>query len=145
MFGKILDVLTGKDDLERVAAQGDLRQLNAYLKTRPIYVPQKPKRFLDASSFTQEDLLKQIELDVEELANDSFEPWIIQVDDKKQLPVFSSQARMKVFSAKISTNWNKVFSLGCVSILLEDVTKQVKVDLVTLNPFCKQSWEIGIG
>jgi hypothetical protein len=34
MFAKILETLTGKDDLERVAAKEDLAALKAYLKTR---------------------------------------------------------------------------------------------------------------
>lgn len=52
MITKILEKLTGKDDLERVAYKEDLALLNAYLKKRPVFIPQRPKRFLDAASFT---------------------------------------------------------------------------------------------
>jgi len=37
MIAKILDKLTGKDDLERVAYKEDLALLNAYLKKRPVF------------------------------------------------------------------------------------------------------------
>ena len=79
------------------------------------------------------------------LGSDQFEPWILEVDGKKRLPVFSSQDRMQAFAAKISQDMNKVFGLGCISILLENVTKHVDVDFVDLNPFSKKSWAIGIG
>jgi len=54
MIAKILEILTGKDDLERVAYKEDLALLNAYLKKRRLWIPQRPKRFLDAASLTQE-------------------------------------------------------------------------------------------
>jgi hypothetical protein len=145
MIAKIVEKLTGKDDLERVAYKEDLALLNAYLKKRHVFVPQRPKRFLDAASFTQEQLLEQIRKDSEQLGSDQFEPWILEIDGKKRLPIFSSQDRMQTFAAKISQDMNKVFGLGCISILLENVTKHVDVDFVDLNPFSKKSWEIGVG
>ena len=145
MIAKILEKLTGKDDLERVAWKEDLPLLNAYLKKRPVFVPQRPRRFLDAASFTQEQLIEQIRKDSEQLSSDQFEPWILDVDGKKRLPVFSSQERMTAFASRISKDMNKVFGLGCISILLENVTKRVDIDFVDLNPFSKKSWEIGIG
>lgn len=145
MIAKILEKLTGKDDLERVAYKENLALLNAYLKKRPVFVPQRPRRFLDATSFTQEQLLEQIRMDSEQLSSDQFEPWILDVDGNKRLPVFSSQERMTAFAAKMSKEMNKVFGLGCISVLLETVTKQVDIDFVDLNLFSKKSWEIGIG
>jgi hypothetical protein len=144
MIAKILERLTGKDDLERVAYKEDLALLNSYLKKRPVFVPQRPKQFLDAASFTQEQLLEQIRMSTEQLSSDQFEPWILEVDGKKRLPVFSSQQRMQAFASKISRDINKVFGLGCISILLEHVTKHTDVDFVDLNLFSKKSWEIGI-
>ena len=144
MIAKILEKMTGKDDLERVAYKEDLALLNAYLKKRHVFVPQRPKRFLDAATFTQEQLMEQIRKDSEQLGSDQFEPWILEVDGKKRLPIFSSQDRMQAFAAKISQDMNKVFGLGCISILLENVTKHVDVDFVDLNLFSKKSWEIGI-
>jgi len=145
MFDKLLQQMTGKDDLERVAYKEDLALLNAYLKKRPVFVPQRPKRFLDAATFTQEQLMEQIRKDSEQLSKDQFEPWILDVDGQKRLPVFSSQERMQAFAKKISQDMNKVFSLGCISILLENVTKHIEIDFVDLNPFSQKSWEIGIG
>ena len=144
MLAKILEKITGKDDLERVAYKEDLSQLNAYLKKRPVLIPQRPKRFLDASSFTQEQLLEQIRKDSEQLAGEQFEPWILETDGKKRLPAFSSQAKMTVFASKMSQELNKVFSLGCIQILLENVTKNVDIDFVDLNLFSQKSWEIGM-
>jgi hypothetical protein len=145
MINKLLQKMTGKDDLERVAYKEDLALLNAYLKKRPVFVPQRPKRFLDTATFTQEQLMEQIRKDSEQLSKDQFEPWILEVDGKRRLPIFSSQERMQAFASKISQDMNKVFSLGCVSILLENVTKHVEIDFVDLNAFSQKSWEIGIG
>ena len=145
MLAKLLEKITGKDDLERVAYKEDLSELNAYLKKRPVFIPQRPRRFLDAASFTEEQLIEQIRKDSEQLAGEQFEPWILEVDGKKRLPVFSSQEKMTVFASKMSTELNKVFSLGCIQTLLENVTKSVDVDFVDLNLFSEKSWEIGIG
>jgi hypothetical protein len=144
MIAKILEKMTGKDDLERVAYKEDPALLNAYLKKRAVFVPQRPKRFLDAANFTQEQLLDQIRKDSEQLSSDQFEPWILEVDGKKRLPVFSSQERMQAFANRISQDMNKVFGLGCSSILLENVTNHVVIDFVDLNLFSKKSWEIAI-
>lgn len=144
MIAKILEKITGKDDLERVAYREDLTQLNEYLKKRPVFIPQRPKRFLDAANFTPEQLLEQIRSDSKQLSSDQFEPWILDVDGKKRLPVFSSQERMQAFARRVSQDMNKVFSLGCISTLLENVTKQADIDFVDLNLFSKKSWEIGV-
>lgn len=144
MIGKILEILTGKDDLERVASKENVALLNAYLTKRPVFIPQRPKRFLDAADFTQEQLLEQIEKDAEQLHGDQFEPWVLELDGKKRLPVFSSQKRMKAFSSKISQDMNKMFTLGCIQILLENVTKHLELDFVELNLFSRKSWEIDV-
>jgi hypothetical protein len=144
MFWKMLEKLTGKDDLERVAYKEDLGQLNAYLKTRRVLIPQRPRRFLDATSFTQEQLLQQIRMDAQELSGTPFEPWILNLDGKRRLPAFSSPLRMQDFSSKISQEMNKVFSLGGAEFLLEDITKNLDIDFVDLNLFSQKSWEIGV-
>src|SRR5262245_46791962 len=108
MFAKILELITGKDDLERIAYTEDLGRLNAYLKTRRLWIPKKPKRFLDASNLTQEQLLEMIKQESEELASDQFDLWILEVDGKKRLPAFSSQKKMQAFSGKMSQQLNKV-------------------------------------
>src|ERR1039457_1151046 len=125
MITKLLEKITGKDDLERVAYKENLDLLNAYLKKRPIFIPQRPRRFLDAGNFTQEQLIEQIRKDSKQLANEQFEPWILEVDGKKRLPVFSSQEKMTIFGSKMSKELNKVFGLGCIQILLERITKQL--------------------
>ncbi len=144
MLTKLLQLITRKDDLERIAYREDIRQLNAYLRTRRVWIPRRPKSFLDAASVTQEQLLELIEEEAEALAGDTFEPWILDVDGKKRLPAFSSQKKMKPFSIKVSQQINMVFSLGCAELLLEEITKNVDVDFVDLNPFSRKSWEIAI-
>lgn len=143
MIAKLLERFTGKDDLERVAYKENATLLNDYLKKRHVFVPQRPKRFLDAASFTQEQLMAQIKADAAQLSDDTrFEPWILEVDGKKHLPVFSSQKKMEAFSSKMSQELNQVFSLGCIAILLENVIKHVDIDVVDLNLFSQKSWEI---
>ncbi len=144
MISKILEMVTGNDDLERVANNGDLQQINAYLKTRRVLVPKKPLRFLDAATLTEKNLLELIEQESKEMDANQFELWILDVDGKKRLPAFSSRKKMEAFSARMSTSLNKVFSLGCVEVLLADVTNGLDVDFVDLNLFSKKSWEIGV-
>lgn len=144
MIAKILEKLTGKDDLERVAYKEDPGLLNAYLKTRRLFIPKRPIRFLEAATFTQEELMELMEQESKELGGDRFELWILDIDGKKRLPAFSSQKKMEEFSAKMSKGLDKVFSLGCIEILLEDAIKDLEVDFVDLNLFCQKSWEIGV-
>jgi hypothetical protein len=145
MIAWLLERITGKDDLERVACRDDLAQLKAYLKTRRLLIPKRPKRFLDAATFTQEDLLALIREEAEELATDAFEPLVLEVDGKNRLPAFSSRKKMEVFSAKVSREIDKVFSLGCAEVLLEDVVRGLDIDVVDLNSMSPKSWEIRVG
>ena len=145
MSAKLLEIIIGKDDVERVACKGNIELLNAYLKTRPLFIPKRPKYFLDAANFTQQELMDVIQKETKELGGDQFEPWILEFDGKKVLPAFSSQKKMQAFSSKVSQELNKVFSLGCIEILLENVIKNLDVDVVDLNRFSKKSWEIQIG
>jgi hypothetical protein len=144
MIAKILEMITGKDDVERVACKEDLILLNEYLKTRKLLIPKRPKRFLDAATFTPEHLLELTEEEAKDLAGDHFEPWILVVDGRKRLPAFSSRKKLEAFSAKISQQLNKVFGLGSIESLLADITKHVDVDFVDLNLFSIRSWEIGV-
>lgn len=88
--------------------------------------------------------MEQIQADATQLSNEPFEPWILEVNDERRLPIFSSEARMATFASKISRDMNKVFGLGCVSTLLDRITKQLEVDAVDLNLFSKRSWEISV-
>lgn len=144
IINQLLERLTGKDDLERVAYKEKPDLLNTYLQKRHIFVPQRPRRFLDASKFTREELLAQIKADAAQVSKESFEPWILEVDGKKRLPIFSCPKKACVFSAKVSQQLNQVFSLVCVQILLPDLMRKVRVDFVDLNPFNPKSWEIDI-
>ena len=144
MIGKLLSTLTGKDDLERVAYKEDLPSLNAYLRTRRVLIPRRPKQFLDASSFTQEQLLEMIRQESEDAADGEFEPWILDVGGKRRLPAFSSPKKMEMFSKKISEELGKVFALSGAEVLLPDITGDLDVDFVELNLFCEKSWEIGV-
>src|ERR1043166_9845486 len=112
MIARLLEMATGKDDLERVAYKDDLELLKEYLKKLPVWIPKKPTRFLNAATFTQEQLMALIQADSKELAGDHFEPWILELEGKKRLPAFSSQKKLEVFSARRSQEMNKVFPLG---------------------------------
>ncbi|HUE71587.1 MAG TPA: hypothetical protein VMP01_11945 [Pirellulaceae bacterium] len=144
MLHKLLEWITGKDDVERVACLGDARRLDAYLKARPLYIPQRPHRLLDASKLTTAELLEQRQKDAEDLARDQFEPWILVVNGKRRLPAFSSEKKMAAFAAKISQEMNVIFSLGCILAPLGEVTRQADIDLVDLNLYSAESWEIGV-
>jgi hypothetical protein len=51
---------------------------------------------------------------------------------------------MEAFSASISQQLNKVFSLSCGEVLLENVTKDLDIDFIDLNLFSRKSWEISV-
>jgi hypothetical protein len=144
MFRKVLEILTGKDDVERVAYKENPAALNAYLKHRRLLIPRRPKRLLDSSSFTEEQLLELIRKESEDLAGDQFEPWVLEVGGKRHLPAFSSQKKMEAFSKRIWQQMNKVFALGFAEVLIGDITKDLNIDFVDLNLFSEKSWEIGV-
>jgi hypothetical protein len=145
MLAKILELVTGRDDLERVAYREDLGLLNSYLKTRRLLVPREPRRFLDAASFTPDELLELLRVEGEELSGDPFVPWVLEVDGKRRLPAFSSQKKMVVFSGEISKRMDKVFAIGYAEILLRDLVESCALDFIDLNALCPKSWEIGVG
>jgi len=142
MLDKILEILTGKDDVERVAYKDEPRLLDDFLKTRRLLFPKKPLRFLDADTFTDEELIELVEEESRELSGDQVELWILEIDGKKRLPAFTSQKRMQAFSSRMSQELNKVFSLGCIEVLLSDITEDSDIDIVDLNRFSQKSWEI---
>ncbi len=143
MIKRILEAVTKKDDLERVAARGDVSALNEYLRKRTVFVPKKPKHFLDADTFTEGELLTVIEKESEAARAEPFEPWILEVDGKRRLPVFSSQKKMEQFSKRISADLNQVFALLATEALLYDIP-DLGLDYVDLNLFCGETWEIGM-
>jgi hypothetical protein len=144
MIGKILETLTGKDDVERIAYKGDSKLLYDYLRTRPLLIPKRPTRSLDPATFTEQQLLELIEHESRELDGQQLELWILDVDGKKVLPAFSSRKKMEEFSARISKEMNRVFSLGCFEALLPDVVKGTTIDIVGLNLFSQKRWELTI-
>jgi hypothetical protein len=144
MIAKIIEILSGKDQLERIAQKGNIQNMASYLKQHRVFIPKKPKQFLDPDKFTQNELLELLKQEGEELEGDSFEPWIIDVDGIKRLPVFSSYKRLLEFSKKMSRELNKVFGLGVVEVILPDTLKKIDVDFVDLNLLCRRSWEIGM-
>ena len=143
MIKRLFEAVTGRDDLERVAARRDLSALNDYLRKRAVFVPKKPRHFLDADTFTQDELLTVIQKESEIAQNEPFEPWILDVDGFRRLPVFSSQKKMEQFSKRISKDLNQVFALMATEALLYDIP-DLGLDFVDLNLFCKESWEIGM-
>lgn len=143
MLAKLLELVTGRDDLERVAYRDDLGLLNSYLKTRRLLIPREPRHFLDPD-FTPEELLELARAEAEELSDDPFVPWVFEVDGKRRLPAFSSQKKMVIFKGKISKRMDKVFGLGAAEILLGDLVKTQDIDFIDLNPLCPKSWEIGV-
>jgi len=144
MFSKLMEVVSGKDDLERIAFKDDLAELNKYLKTRRVLIPRRPKHFLDVSGLTQDQLLELIQKESEALAGVEFDPWVLESDGKRRLPAFSSQKKMEVFSKKISEEMNKVFALGSTEVLIDDIKKGLDLDFIDLNLFSENSWEIGL-
>ena len=144
MISKLLETITGKDDLERVAYRENADELNAYLKTRRILIPRRPKRFLDAGDFTTEQLMELIKTEAEELADAPFEPWVLEVEGKRRLPAFSSSKKMENFTKTMAQDLNKVFGLGAGEVLLADIVKDLDLDFVDLNLFSEKSWEIAV-
>ncbi|WP_417394930.1 hypothetical protein [Gimesia chilikensis] len=144
MLSSLLERITGKDDLERVACKEDPQKLNVYLQTRRLLFPKRPRRMLDANVFTQEELLALLEEDARDLASDELELWILDVDGQKRLPAFSSEKKLQTFAARVSQDLNKVFGAGYVEVLMSDVVQGADVDFIDLNLFSERSWEIGV-
>jgi len=142
MFGKLIEIVSGKDDVERVAGKNDPVALDELLKTRRLLIPRRPKVFLDAANMTQEQFQEMIKTESKDVAGEQFEPWVLASDGKRRLPAFSSQKKMETFSKRISQDLGKVFALGSVEVLIGDITKNLDLDFVDLNLFSGLSWEI---
>ena len=131
-------------DLERIAQNGDLDELNAYLKTHRVLIPMRPRRFLDPAKLNREQLLEEIKKDSEELKKMPFEPWILELNGQKRLPIFSSTQRMQEFSKHVAQDLKQAFSLRGAKIPLELVAKNFDIDFADLNLFSENSREIGL-
>ena len=131
-------------ELERIAQHGDLDELNACLKTHPLWVPRKPRRFIDPVGLTKDQLFEKIRIDLEELKKEPFVPWILELDGKRRLPVFSSRQRMAAFRTHITKDLKQAFGLVCVTILFADILKRADIDSVDLNLFTENGREIGV-
>src|SRR4051812_13778714 len=130
MFAKVIELFIGLDDLERVANRDNIQELNEYLKSRTIWIARKPQRFLDAANFDEQQLMQMITDESEKLNEADFQPWVLELNGKRRLPIFSSMRKMDVFSKRISTEMNKVFALGGVESLLSCAIKSLEVDVV---------------
>jgi hypothetical protein len=141
-INKLLEFFTGKDDLERIASKGDRARLDDYLKTRRLYFPVTPSRFLDAETCSDQAIIDLIREGADLVAGPDISLWVMELDGQNRLPAFSSIKRAKKFSEEMSKGLDKIFPLGCVEMLLEDVIKAVDVDVIDLNRFSKNKWEI---
>ena len=144
MITKILNAVTGKDDLERIASKGDIALLEKYLESRPVFVPALPTKFLDAATSSDEDMLAFIEEQVVQQSEAIFEPWILESDGERRLPVFSSLKCMQVFSGEMSKSMNQIFALGGEEMLIADIREVYGIDVLDVNRFSKGNWEIGL-
>ncbi len=142
MFNRVFNLLSRKDDLEIIASKANWKLLAEQLKTRKILVPKRPLRMIDPQNISSEDLITCIQKDAEDLNTSQFSPWIFENNSKKMIPIFSSQDRFIEFSKALSLSLNKVFGLGYMDFLLQDVLNNCEVDLIILNFQCKNSWEI---
>lgn len=145
LVSRLLEAVTGKDDLERMADKGDSLRLDRYLATRRLFFPKRPCRFLDPANLTQDELIRLIREEGEETGGDRIEFWVQDVDGKQRLPAFSSLRKSEAFSARLSQDLNLVFGLGCLEMLLSDALTYVDVDFVDINLFSKKSWALGVG
>jgi hypothetical protein len=84
-----------------------------------------------------------IKKESEAASSEPFQPWILEVEGKSRLPIFSSQKRMEQFSKKMSKELNQVFGLLATETLLYDIP-DLGLDFADLNLFCDESWEIAI-
>jgi hypothetical protein len=141
MFGKLFSTLTGRDEVERAAAKDNLDALLRVLKTRPLLIPRRPLQFLDPAQLTEEQLLAAIQRESAEVAELSFEPWVLAVDGRRRLPAFSSQEKMSVFAKRVSTDLKQVFALSAAEVLLADIPADLEIDIIALNPFSEGARE----
>lgn len=169
MLDHILEIVTGRDDIERMADKGDPVQLRSYLEKRQLWIPARPRRFFEAANCTQEEFREATEPqrqraqenDVgqceiadsrmatgasvrEALCEMAFEPWVLERDGQKRLPAFSSLAKLEEFSEAMSRQLGKVFPLPTMEALLPEVAAALGVDVVELNLFSERSWEIEV-
>ena len=144
MLSKLVELLSGKDALERMACLEDPDRLLDYLLTHEFLVPIRPQQFLDADTATDEELMESIEASAEATAGDAVDLWTEEIDGKIRLPAFSSPKRAEAFGAALSQQLNMIFGLGCVPVLLSDVLATQHIDFVDFNRFSKGSFELDV-
>ena len=89
MIGWLIERVTGKDDLERIAQKGNVQAINFLLKKRPVWIPSRPRQAIDPESMDGETLVQAVQNELGADGPDApFVPWIMEVDGCRRLPAF---------------------------------------------------------
>jgi hypothetical protein len=118
----VLEALTRlfhrRDWLTRLSRQTDRSAfVRCLLETEVVVLAALHSEGLDAASFTQEELLAEIERAAQDLeARDSFEPFVYEAEGSLRLPFFSTPHQAQVFCAGYSQQHSRVFPFQTLTV-----------------------------
>jgi hypothetical protein len=137
MFQALAKLFGKRDRLSALSRQADRTGfIHALIEADVTVLPALQSEGLDAATFTQEELLAEIEKAAKDLnERDSFEPFVYRSGETRCLPFFSTSEHAQTFCGEYSKERNRVFpfqTLGVRGSVL--VSLLPGCDALVLNP-----------
>jgi hypothetical protein len=136
MFGFFRNLFGRRDSLANAARRASGSDLVEAIGVADVFVFAMMRgEGLDAATFTQEELLAEIERTARELdEREEFEPFIYERDGASCLPFFSSQDHCQIFAGEYSKSRNRVFGFQVLEVKGSVIASCARgVDRIVLN------------
>jgi hypothetical protein len=137
VFRTLARLFAKRDRLSAQSRQSDRRAfLRALVEAEETVLAALQSEGLDAATFTQEDLLAEIERAANELSErDSFAPFLYQSDDTRCLPFFSTPEHAQTFCGEYSKERKRVFPFQALTVRGSVLASLLPgCDALVLNP-----------
>jgi hypothetical protein len=137
VLGALAKLFGKRDRLSRLSRQSDRRLfIRALVEADVIVLAALQSQGLDAASFTQEDLLAEIERAAKDLSErDNFDPFLYGSDNSQRLPFFSTSAHADTFCGEYSKERKRVFPFQTLTVRGSVLASLLPgCDAIVLNP-----------
>ena len=137
MFRALAKLFGKRDRLSTLSRQSDRRGfIRALVEADITVLAALQSEGLDAATFTQEELLAEIERAAKDLSErDSFEPFVYRSGETRCLPFFSTADHTQTFCGEYSKERNRVFPFQTLAVRGSVLVSLLPgCDALVLNP-----------
>lgn len=145
MFRSLAKLFAKKDRLTALGRQADRRAfVRALGESDVIVIAALQTEGLDAATFTEEQLLAEIEMAAKDLSErGTFEPFVYRSGDSRCLPVFSNAHHAQTFCGEYSKERNRIFPFQTLTVRGSVLASVLPAcDVVVLNPKTEDEYSL---